>query len=282
MFPKAMFLIGSLMCIGLFGYTSATYGEKCTTDSDCTAADHTTCQTVHENCPSKGCTGCATGYEMNHAGTACVASIGTACTDVDADCIVNGAGNGACTGSACACAGSHTYDTTYRACVPDAKKKFGAACSVETDCHVPAASDGACTGGVCACASGFIKGDSHVCRAPIYDEACVSAGEACVKSTADSSDNDPTCTNSKCQCASNQDKTTFLGITACLTAKTDTIGNGLKCTTHNECTSKFCYSCPGTAADSICVGASDNSAIGAVSHPLLMLVLALIAGVMKL
>lgn len=275
------------MCIGLFGYASAAYGEACKTDSDCTTGEHTTCQTVHDNCPSKACTGCASGYELNFLGDACVASIGTACGS-DTDCLIVSGSNGACTGSVCACASGYTYDSTLKGCTDDTKAKFGESCSAESDCQVPDASDGACTATVCACKDGYVKGTGYTCRAPTYDEACVdtgSGGPACVKVSSDTSDNAPTCQSSKCQCEAANEKKTILGTTVCLTAKTDTLDNGLACTAHNECTSKFCFACPGAATGSICIGPSSNnnaSTIRAINHPLLMVVVALIAGVLQM
>lgn len=65
-----------------------------------------------------------------------MASFGTAC-GTDADCLIVGGSNGACTASVCACATGYTYDSTLKGCTDDNKAKFGETCTTEADCHVP-------------------------------------------------------------------------------------------------------------------------------------------------
>lgn len=277
---KTILLPVCIVLAGFSRYTSAAYGDTCSTTTACTAADNTEC-VQSAGCTNSACTGCKTGYTLT--GGACKADIGTACSVVG-DCAISTGSECNAGTSLCACTAANTYSTTYKACVTT-DKQFGATCavaSVDTDCAVVSGSNGACISLQCDCASGYIKGQGHACRKPYYGEACTNA-VGCI-SMSMLGEQAPECPAgaTSCQCASTDEVITYAGVSYCATKVTaaNKIANTLTCTNHNECSSGKCYQCPDTSG-LICISTTSGSPTTMVK-PAIIVMVTLITGLLQL
>lgn len=240
-------------CACVLGYKGAA-GDICSEVIDSTCENDADCSSELANSEcvitspcTKGLCKCSSGY----SGSDCL-TLGyqKTCDPNDDKCDSGSELECPSGGTKCDCTSGNSYKSALGLCTD--KKLLGESCTGAGDCYTTINSECDSTDSKCKCSSGYYQ-DGQVCRQPYGGETCTQ-GDTCVEvpttmilSGGESSQQAPTCTNSKCDCGSNEKVKRKIGstcYTVCLSSGTGQTAVGQTCTDFSDCASRVCAQCP--------------------------------------